>query len=321
MKQKKFLTTTLLLAGSAIAGTALINKAVFVSATKKNILSSRRLYSYNWRFGEVKYIKAGTGSPILLIHDLSSSSSSYEWSNVITQLSKTHTVYAIDLLGCGASEKVNITYTNYMYVQLVCDFIKNVIRKKTDVIASSLSCSVAVMSCLNDDSLFNRIILVNPVSLMETAKTPGKKSKFLRILLNTPVIGTLIYNISNSREGIASMFNTSYHAFAGHIRPEHIDAYYESAHLNGANSRFVNSSRKGHYTTANIVNAIRKINNSIVIIGGSMVPDINRIIAEYTLLNPSVESIIINGTGTLPHLEDPERFLRTISPYVADIPD
>lgn len=41
MKQKKLLTTTFLLAGSALAGTALINKAVFVSATKKNILNNQ----------------------------------------------------------------------------------------------------------------------------------------------------------------------------------------------------------------------------------------------------------------------------------------
>lgn len=321
MKQKKLLTTTFLLAGSALAGTALINKAVFVSATKKNILNNRLFYSYRWRLGDIKYLKTGKGSSLLLIHDLNSSSSSYEWSNVIEQLSKTHTVYAIDLLGCGVSEKVNITYTNYMYVQLICDFVKDVIRKKTDVIASSLSCSIAVMSCFNDSSLFNRIILVNPVSLAATAKIPGRHSKFLRILLNTPIIGTLIYNLTHSRKNIADMFSTSYFANKSHIKSEYINAYYESAHFNGSNSRFVNSSRKGNYTTANVNNAIRKINNSIIIVGGSTVPDINRIITEYTLINPSIESVIINQAGILPHLEVPNRFLKTIAPYIAEIPD
>ena len=54
---------------------------------------------------------------------------------------KDHTVYTIDLLGFGRSEKPNLTYTNYLYVQLVTDFIQNIIGEKTDIIASNESIS------------------------------------------------------------------------------------------------------------------------------------------------------------------------------------
>ena len=47
-----------------------------------------------------------------------------------------HTVYTIDLLGCACSEKPGVTYTNFVYVQVICDFIRNVIGEKTDVITS-----------------------------------------------------------------------------------------------------------------------------------------------------------------------------------------
>ena len=33
-----------------------------------------------------------------------------------------HTVYNLDLPGCGRSEKSGITYTNFVYVQAICDF-------------------------------------------------------------------------------------------------------------------------------------------------------------------------------------------------------
>ena len=49
---------------------------------------------------------------------------------VIDKLAENHAVYALDLLGCGRSEKPKITYTNYLYVQLISDFIKNVIHEK-----------------------------------------------------------------------------------------------------------------------------------------------------------------------------------------------
>ena len=60
-----------------------------------------------------------------LIHDLKPESSSYEWKRVVKALAKKHTVYTIDLLGCGYSDKPNITYTAYMYTQLLNDFIVN----------------------------------------------------------------------------------------------------------------------------------------------------------------------------------------------------
>ena len=55
---------------------------------------------------------------------------------MINNLTNEHEVYTLDLLGYGLSEKPAITYTNNLFEQLVTDFIKNVIGKKTSVIAS-----------------------------------------------------------------------------------------------------------------------------------------------------------------------------------------
>ncbi|MBQ0000712.1 MAG: alpha/beta hydrolase, partial [Clostridiales bacterium] len=57
--------------------------------------------TYKWRYGNIYYTKTGIGSPILLLHDLTPGSSAEEWKSTIETLSETHTVYAIDLLGCG----------------------------------------------------------------------------------------------------------------------------------------------------------------------------------------------------------------------------
>ena len=115
---------------TAVLTTAhLINKLIFSTATSKGITDKRINSCYPWKFGNISYSVQGSGKPVLLIHDLSSFSSSYEWDNVIDILAEKHTVYAIDLLGCGNSDKPNLTYTTYMYTQLVADFINNVINK------------------------------------------------------------------------------------------------------------------------------------------------------------------------------------------------
>ena len=115
---------------AVIATTHIINKFIFKYATINNYtFENKSENSYGWKFGNIAYSAYGdkNASPLLLIHDLNAYSSGYEWNNVIQHLSDTHYVYVLDMLGCGHSDKPHITYTTYMYTQLLNDFITNVI--------------------------------------------------------------------------------------------------------------------------------------------------------------------------------------------------
>ena len=120
-------------------------------------------------------------------------------------LQKNHTVYTIDLLGFGRSEKPNLTYTNYLYVQLLSDFIKSEIGHRTDIVATGAAASLAVMACGNSPELFDRLILVNPESLLSCSMVPGKNAKLYKFILDLPIVGTLIYHIASSRQNIADV--------------------------------------------------------------------------------------------------------------------
>ena len=119
MSFKKKLVTCTALAGTAIGIMHVFNKIMYHISTIDNLLANSSEDSYDWTYGSISYAKQGSGAPILLIHDLDVCSSAYEWHKVTTELSKTNTVYTLDLLGCGSSEKPNLTYTNYLYVQTV----------------------------------------------------------------------------------------------------------------------------------------------------------------------------------------------------------
>ena len=79
----------------------------------------------------------------------------------VGKLAETYTVYTIDLLGFGRSEKPNLTYTNYLYVQLLSDFIKSEIGHRTDIIASGSSAALGIMACSNSPELFNQLLFIN----------------------------------------------------------------------------------------------------------------------------------------------------------------
>ena len=115
MKVKNRILTLLILSSASAAAIAAINEVLKITATSRNLLADDNSLCYKWRLGNIHYTKTGSGKPLLLIHDLTAASSGYEWSHVIAGLQEEYTVYTIDLLGCGRSEKVNLTYTNYLY--------------------------------------------------------------------------------------------------------------------------------------------------------------------------------------------------------------
>ena len=172
MKTKSKLITFLLLSTGAALTTALINKYLKISATSRGLLKESQSCCYKWRLGNIHYTKIGNGRPLLLVHDLNFASSGYEWTLLVDKLKQNYTVYTIDLLGCGRSEKPNLTYTNYLYVQLLCDFIKSEIGHRTNIIATGESAALAIMACNNSPELFDQLMLVNPDSLASCSQIP-----------------------------------------------------------------------------------------------------------------------------------------------------
>ena len=176
-KHGKRLITLAALATTTTAIIHIANKVVAASAGLKEMLDTNGKNYYHWRFGDIYYTRKGKGSPILLIHDMLPGGSGYEWNKIEDDLALEHTVYSIDLPGCGRSEKPGMTYTNFVYVQSICDFIKNVIGEKTDVIVSGYSGSFVIMACRNEGKLFNKIMMVNPVNPGALKQMPTKKDK------------------------------------------------------------------------------------------------------------------------------------------------
>lgn len=313
MKKHKYklITISILITLTSLA-IALINKFINASATLKNILHPDKEQYYDWRFGKIFYTKEGTGKPILLIHDLTPASSSYEWNFIVDTLKKDRTVYTIDMLGCGRSDKPKITYTNFLYVQLISDFIKSIVKEPCDVIATGLSGSFVLGACKMNSNLFGKIMLINPEDLAVLNRVPTKNTKIAKFLLELPLIGTLVYNIISARANIELLFTENYLFNPFHLNANDVDAYYESCHLGHGDGKYLLSSIKGNYIYLNIALAVKEINNSVYIIGGSGQKGIKETIALYTSLNASFEYEIISRVSHLPQLEEPVKLLEQI---------
>ena len=314
MKAKNKIITAILLSAGAAVGTALINKYIKMSAISRNLLAQPEPRCYRWRLGNIYYTKVGTGKPLLLVHDLTHASSSCEWDSLIPLLKEHYTVYTIDLLGCGRSEKPNLTYTNFLYVQLLNDFVKSEIGRRTNILATGASAPIVTMACGYNPDLFEQMMFINPDSLLSCSHIPGKSARYYKFILDLPIIGTLLYNFASARSIISRTFSESYFYNPYDVNPHYIDKYHESAHL-GDSPKSVYASVQCNYTKCNITKTLEKIDNSIYILGGEAEQDIDLIIKEYTKCNPAIESSTIPTTKHLPQIENPEEVSSTVQMF------
>ena len=304
MKHK--IKTTVILTTLAVGCLHIINRCITAASVLKNLLVKDSGKRFEWRFGNIYYTKCGTGSPLLLLHDLSPYSSSYEWNEMVRKLSKDHTVYTIDLLGCGRSDKPNITYTNFLYVQMLNDFIKNVIGQKTDVAATGLTSSFIVMACHVEAELYNKIMMINPESLTKLSAIPGKRAKVTKFLMDFPIIGTAVYNMIVSKNNLEYLFTEDYLYNPFKLQQKYLDTYYESAHLGECGGKYLLSSINGFYVNANISHALKELNHSVFLVCGKKCEDIEATVESYLERNPAIEAEYIDKAKYLPQIETPE---------------
>ena len=309
---KKSTKLFLFAVGTTLAGIYTYNRFIEKTATKHNLLTDTNGEYYAWRHGNVYYTKSGSGSPILLVHDLNATASSEEWKKIIHRFEKKHTVYTLDLLGCGRSDKPAMEYTNYLYVQLLTDFIKDIIQEKTTVAATHMSASFVILANHMDQELFEKMIFINPVPIKQLDIIPDTKSKLIKRLIELPFIGTFIYNKMNSSERIDQAFRTEYYKKPQLISSSMEDIYYESAHLDRSNGKYLYASMIGNYLNNSVCHALKTLTTPTVIIGSREMNRYALSLDDYHKENPDIKIVKLTNGNLYPHMEVPEKVYSVI---------
>src|SRR4051812_18277831 len=142
--------------GLAIVGgaLALANRALLLDDLPPTLPGS--MSDWIWRGWRVRYTTLGSGPPLVLVHGLHAAASSFELRNIFEPLSQHHTVYALDLLGFGKSERPDAPYSGAFYRDLLLDFLGEVVKRPSVAIASSLSSGYAVDVARSRPDLIDR---------------------------------------------------------------------------------------------------------------------------------------------------------------------
>jgi pimeloyl-ACP methyl ester carboxylesterase len=157
----------ILLSGGALLGAA----AAYNAFARKGVDQLTNLIGgeeggFEWRDRRIAFTKHGEGPPLLLIHGIHPAAWSYEWRNNVDALARGNTVYTIDLLGFGRSDRPAIRYSARLYISLISDFVSRVIDAPCVLVASSLSGAYAIVLAARDPHRFPAVALIAPSGLV-----------------------------------------------------------------------------------------------------------------------------------------------------------
>src|SRR5687767_9889853 len=65
---------------------------------------------WHWRGHHVAWTRRGSGPAVPLVHAIHAAASGYEWRHAVDPLAADHTVWTLDLLGFGRSDRPAVRY-------------------------------------------------------------------------------------------------------------------------------------------------------------------------------------------------------------------
>ena len=135
----------------------------------------------------VRFVEAGSGPPVVLLHDYLSSQ--IEWEEVVPRLARRFRVIAPDLPGFGESEKPPASRYAYgldAFAESVADLVAAIGVGRISLCGHAMGGAVALTLAANHAHLVEKLVLASPLVF------PTRPDPLVRVA-STPLFGPLVF--------------------------------------------------------------------------------------------------------------------------------
>ena len=305
----------LLVSGGAILGAA----ALYNAFSRKGVdllpnLIGGEEGGFEWRDRRIAFTRRGEGPPILLIHGINICSWSYEWRENVDALARNNTVYTIDLLGFGRSERPPLRYSARLFISLISDFVAQVINAPCVLVATGLSGAYAIVLAARDPHRFPALALIAPTGLVRLNRPATVSGDAGRFAIDAPIAGTAAFNALVSRRSLRNYLRRIY-SDDTLVTSELIEAYYGNSHQRGA--RHAPAAFLSGHLNIDVRQALRRLTQPGLLVWGeqgSIAP-----VEEFRgfrTLKPDFEMSVLSPAGDLPQHERADDFNVILSAWL-----
>jgi len=304
-----------LLGSAAVGIPAIANALVAQRSPRLEAPTWGRTRRYAWKLGEISYQLLGEGDPIVLLHSFGPGHDSEEWRSVAEILAQDHRVYAVDLLGWGLSQRPGITYDGELYIELVHDFLTDVVEEGATIAAVGLPAAYAVQVAVDHPDLVTALALVTPSGIDIDGDEPDLKDALLYGLLRLPIIGTSALNIYTSRTAIQQHLRHEIHAAPERVDGALIEHHHRSSHQPGSHSAL--AAYLCGYLNHRVEDVLRRLKVPLWIAWGSHATTPSIEAADLWIRQlPETELEVFREAGNLPHEERAAHFCSRLGRFL-----
>ncbi|HEY9846196.1 MAG TPA: alpha/beta fold hydrolase [Candidatus Caenarcaniphilales bacterium] len=161
------------------------------------------------------------GKPVILLHGLGSCVET--WTYTIGALAHSHRVYAVDLVGCGRSDKPSITYSLVEQAHFIKTFIDTFNLNRVSLVGNSMGGGVGLQFALLFPEAVEKLVLVDSLGL-------GQEINLILRLASLPFVKPLF---QPSRIGTAFFLKQVVYD-ASIITDDWVNVFYQIYTLPGA---------------------------------------------------------------------------------------
>lgn len=315
-RRRSRLLKGLLLGGAAVGLPALANALIARRNRRLATAAWGQPRRYAWELGEISYHDLGQGGePIVLVHSFGPGHDGEEWRAVAEELAKTNRVLILDLIGWGRSDKPNSTYDGELYIQLLSDFIEDVVVERCVVVAAGLSAAYAVQVAIDHPQALSAIGAVVPSGIEVEGDEPDIKDALVHWLLRTPIFGTSALNVYTSQTALGQYLRREVFAAPERADAARVEHHYRSSHQPGAHASL--AAYLSGYSNHRIVDTLGRFGLPLWLAWGRKAKNPPVETADLWLQRtPQAELEVFEESGNLPHLEEPRAFVDSLKRYL-----
>lgn len=308
----------LLLGGAAVGLPALANALIARRSERLAPPLWGRHESYSWRHGEICFQRLGAGPPLVLLHSFGPGHDSEEWRAAGELLAPEHRIYALDFLGWGRSDKPRLAYDGELYIQLIADFVQDVVGERCVVVAAGLAAAYAVQVAVDHPELIAALALVVPSGIELHGDEPDLKDALVNRLLRLPIVGTSALNLFTSRTALGQYLRRDVFRSADRVDAARIEHHYRSSHQPGSHTAL--AAFLSGYLNHRVDEAASRLTQPLWLAWGRQATEPSVEAADLWLQKAAgAELEVFENCVNLPHLEASASFCQRLERFLTGV--
>ncbi len=281
------------------------------------------LSTWTWRGHQIQYTVMGTGRPLVLVHGFGASIG--HWRNNIPVLAAGgYRVFALDLLGFGASAKPELDYSLEVWQEMLGDFWSEQIKEPAVFVGNSIGALLSLMMLADRPEMSAGGVLINCAGGLN--HRPEELNPVLGFVMgtfaktvNSPVLGPFLFNRVRQKHRIRNTLRQVYGNKEA-ITDELVELLYLPSCDAGAQKVF--ASILGAPAGPRPSELLPRVKQPLLVIWGADDPWTPiagaKIYQDLAANGQQVQFASIPNTGHCPHDERPAEVNRLILDWLAE---